>query len=165
MIVILGIISVIIFQFFSGSVRLYQLASTYTRLGQIGRNCLARICRDTRSARAVRARTSQNDGRLDLQGVQATPLDDAAAIIYFSDIGRDGLLIRSRRDGTAPSENPLAADLALWAPACPLTDNFIRMLLTLQLPSGEEIEFRTGATLRNREDNLRPPRQWREVVN
>ena len=65
-IIILGIISAITFQFFTGSVRLYRLASSYSRIYQFGRNALARICRDTRSAEEARTRTMGSDGRLQL---------------------------------------------------------------------------------------------------
>jgi len=164
-IIILGIISAITFQFFTGSVRLYRLASSYSRIYQFGRNALARICRDTRSAEEARTRTMGSDGRLQLGEIQTTPLDDATEITYSSDVGGTGLLVRSRTNGTSPSDNPIAAELSRWGPSSPLTDYFIRMEMELLLPEGGTVEFRTGAALRNREDNYRPPRRWRETVD
>ena len=163
-IIILGIISAITFQFFTGSVQLYRLASSYSRVYQFGRNALARICRETRSAEEARTRTMGSDGSLQLEEIQTTPLDNATEIVYSSDVRGTGLLSRSRENGTLPSDNPIAAELSRWEPTTPFTAHFIHMELDLLLPDGGTVEFRSGAALRNREENYRAPRRWREVV-
>ena len=152
-IVIMGILSVISFEFFTGSVKIYTVARANNTLYQIGRNSLWRIIRDARSATGCTISGSD----LILTNIQPTPLDDATTVSYVLD---GEVLLRIREGVNPPTENPIAKPVTVAA--FNQQSGFLRVYLELTDPEGGKAEFLAGVTLQNQ--SARFQGDWEELA-
>ncbi|MEA1929258.1 MAG: type II secretion system protein [Candidatus Auribacterota bacterium] len=152
-IVIMGILSVISFEFFTGSVRVYTVARANTTLYQMGRNALRRILREARSA----AGCSLSGSELVLSNIQPTPLDDATTLRYVLD---GEVLLRIREGVSSPTKNPIA-DQVRVAAFKPKT-GFLRVYLEFTDQEGGGVEFLSGVTLQNQSGRFQG--DWEELA-
>jgi len=127
-IVIVGILSAISFEFFAGSVKIYTVARANNTLYQTGRNALWRILREARTA----AGCTLSGSDLILSNIQPTPLDDATTLRYVLD---GEVLLRIREGALSPTKNPIAEQVT-GAAFNPQT-GFLRVNLELADRSGE----------------------------
>lgn len=153
-IVILGILSVITFEFFTGAVKIYNVARADNSLYQMGRNALWRIIRDTRSA--VNAELSGNE--LILSNIKPTPLDDATGVRYILD---GNILLRSREGGASPTRNPIADRVS--TAEFEVEPGFIRIDLKFKNSSDARLEFITGVAVRNYSTRFQG--DWNELAD
>ena len=151
-IAIMGILSVISFEFFTGSVKIYNLARADNALCQMGRNALWRILREARSASGCTLSGSD----LILSNIQPTPEDDATTVRYVLD---GEVLIRVREGASSPTKNPIA-DRVAGAVFKPET-GFLLVYLQLADPAGGRVEFLTGVALQNQ--SARFQGDWKEL--
>lgn len=152
-IAILGILSVISFEFFTGSVKIYTVARADNTLYQTGRNALWRILRDARSA----AGCTLSGGDLILSNIEPTPRDDATTVRYVLD---GEVLLRIREGVQSPTKNPIAEQVtvAAFKPEA----GFLRVSLELTDRSGGRVEFLTGVTLQNQSTRFQG--DWEELA-
>jgi prepilin-type N-terminal cleavage/methylation domain-containing protein len=153
-IAIVGILSVISFEFFTGSVKIYTVARANNTLYQTGRNALWRILREARSA----AGCSLSGSDLILSNIQPTPLDDATTLRYVLD---GEVLLRIREGASSPNRNPIAEQVAVAA-FNPQT-GFLRVYLELTDRAGGKVGFLTGVALQNRSTRFQG--DWKELAD
>ena len=146
-IVIIGILSVISFEFFTGSVKIYTVARANNTLYQIGRNSLWRIIRDARSATGCTISGSD----LILTN------DDATTVSYVLD---GEVLLRIREGVYPPTENPIAKPVTVAA--FNQQSGILRVNLELTDPEGGKAEFLAGVALQNQ--SARFQGDWEELA-
>ena len=146
-IVIMGILSVISFEFFTGSVKIYTVARANNTLYQIGRNSLWRIIRDARSATGCTISGSD----LILTN------DDATTVSYVLD---GEVLLRIRGGVNPPTANPIAKPVTVAA--FNQQSGILRVNLELTDPEGGKAEFLAGVALQNQ--SARFQGDWEELA-
>ena len=153
-ITILGILSVISFEFFTGSVKIYNVARANNSLYQTGRNALWRILREARSATGCTLSGSD----LLLSNIQPTPRDDATTISYVLD---GEVLLRIREGMYYLTQNPIAepVTVAAFEPQ----PGFLRVYIELADQAGGKAEFLTGVALQNQSTRFQG--DWKELAD
>jgi prepilin-type N-terminal cleavage/methylation domain-containing protein len=148
-IVILSIISAITIKFVVDSLRIYTMAVNQKALFDEGKLALERMCRDIRDARSLTSPAAGGSGNMiRFRKDNATAYDTANEDIRFRLTGTN-----LEKDKATPNVTVILASNVSTFTVTRLTDNEIRLELTLSGTGGEQVTLRTKVYPKNLADS------------
>jgi len=180
-IVILSIASAITIKFLVDSLRIYTMTVNQKTLFDEGKLALERMCRDIRDANSITSPAAGGSGSLiTVIRTNATAQDSASENITFQLTGANLEKVKTSPSATSTlAENVSTFTVTRGAPVTN-DENEIKMVLTLSLPTGENVTLQTKIYPKNLSEDLGSPptyknfriqdsggnfASWREVIN